>query len=245
MPPHLSHLLQPLDVGCFGPLKHAYGSKIADLARNAVTHITKSDFLAAFKSAYSKAITKDNICGSFRGAGLIPFNPEAVISRLNVRLCTPGPPPADHAQWHTPRNASDLQLQSTLIQERIRRHQDSSPTSIIESFNRYTRGAEAIAHLAVLVQVQVSRLQKTTETATKRKSQKRRWIQREGMLTVEEGVRLAAPQGNGAKQVKRGPAKRIRAEGDEAPQRHCGRCSRAGHNSRTCREDLVPLVNLE
>jgi hypothetical protein len=25
MPPHSSHLLQPLDVGCFGPLKKAYG----------------------------------------------------------------------------------------------------------------------------------------------------------------------------------------------------------------------------
>jgi hypothetical protein len=24
MPPHLSHLLQPLDVGCFAPLKRAY-----------------------------------------------------------------------------------------------------------------------------------------------------------------------------------------------------------------------------
>jgi hypothetical protein len=25
MPPHSSHLLQPLDVGCFAPLKKAYG----------------------------------------------------------------------------------------------------------------------------------------------------------------------------------------------------------------------------
>ena len=31
MPPHSSHLLQPLDVGCFGPLKKAYGRQIEDL----------------------------------------------------------------------------------------------------------------------------------------------------------------------------------------------------------------------
>jgi hypothetical protein len=28
MPAHASHLLQPLDVGCFGPLKQAYGRQI-------------------------------------------------------------------------------------------------------------------------------------------------------------------------------------------------------------------------
>jgi hypothetical protein len=33
MPPHSSHLLQPLDVGCFGPLKQAYGRQVEDLMR--------------------------------------------------------------------------------------------------------------------------------------------------------------------------------------------------------------------
>lgn len=33
MPAHSSHLLQPLDVGCFSLLKHAYGVEIQDLAR--------------------------------------------------------------------------------------------------------------------------------------------------------------------------------------------------------------------
>ena len=28
MPPHTSHLLQPLDVGCFSPLKRSYGYKV-------------------------------------------------------------------------------------------------------------------------------------------------------------------------------------------------------------------------
>ena len=34
MPLHLSHLLQPLNVGCFGPLKKAYGDKVNELMRN-------------------------------------------------------------------------------------------------------------------------------------------------------------------------------------------------------------------
>ena len=46
MPAHTSHLLQPLDVGCYSPLKHAYGQAIQQLARQHVYHIDKVDFLS-------------------------------------------------------------------------------------------------------------------------------------------------------------------------------------------------------
>jgi hypothetical protein len=65
MPPHSSHLLQPLDVGCFSPLKTAYGRQAEDLMRNKITHITKLEFLPCFKGAFDAAITKANIQGGF------------------------------------------------------------------------------------------------------------------------------------------------------------------------------------
>ncbi|XP_044714673.1 DDE superfamily endonuclease domain-containing protein [Hirsutella rhossiliensis] len=37
MPPHSSHILQPLDVGCFGPLKQAYGRQIEKKMRAGAT----------------------------------------------------------------------------------------------------------------------------------------------------------------------------------------------------------------
>jgi hypothetical protein len=89
MPPHSSHLLQPLDIGCFSPIKKAYRRQAEDLMRNKITYITKLEFLPCFKGAFNAAITKDNIQGGFQGAGLVPFNPEAVISKLNMRLRTP------------------------------------------------------------------------------------------------------------------------------------------------------------
>ncbi|KAF2185215.1 CENP-B protein, partial [Zopfia rhizophila CBS 207.26] len=49
---HSSHLLQPLDVGCFVPLKKAYGRQIEDLMRCRIHHITKLKFLPAFRAAY-------------------------------------------------------------------------------------------------------------------------------------------------------------------------------------------------
>jgi hypothetical protein len=65
MPPHSSHLLQPLDVGCFSPLKTAYSRQAEDLMRNKITHITKLEFLLCFKGAFDAAITKANIQGGF------------------------------------------------------------------------------------------------------------------------------------------------------------------------------------
>jgi hypothetical protein len=61
MPPHSSHLLQPLDVGCFAPLKKAYRDEVNKLMRNQINHVTKQEFLPCFKAAYKKAITPSNI----------------------------------------------------------------------------------------------------------------------------------------------------------------------------------------
>jgi hypothetical protein len=91
MPPYLSYLLQLLNVGCFLPLKQAYGDKINSLLQYSTKKIKKEAFLPAFKAAFEKLITKENICAGFRGAGLVLHNLEAVILKLNVVLCTPTP----------------------------------------------------------------------------------------------------------------------------------------------------------
>jgi hypothetical protein len=88
MPPHSSYLLQLLDVGCFSPLKQAYSDKINSLAQYSTKKIKKEAFLLAFKAAFKKAMTKDNIYAGFRGARLVPYNLEAVISKLNIVLYT-------------------------------------------------------------------------------------------------------------------------------------------------------------
>ena len=84
MSPHSSHLLQPLDVGYFSPLKKAYGRQVENLMRGHINHIIKVKFLPCFKAAFDALITKSNILGSFRGASLIPFNLEAVLLKLKV-----------------------------------------------------------------------------------------------------------------------------------------------------------------
>jgi hypothetical protein len=65
MPPHLFHLLQPLNVAYFLLLKRSYSDAILALARSRIHHINKETFLPAFKVAFKKTFTAENICVGF------------------------------------------------------------------------------------------------------------------------------------------------------------------------------------
>jgi hypothetical protein len=90
--------------------------------RNRITYITKLEFLLCFIRAYNAAITPSNIQGGFRGAGLVPFDLEQVISALDVRLRTPSLLlPINNEPWQsqTPSNTLELGSQLTLVKARI------------------------------------------------------------------------------------------------------------------------------
>jgi hypothetical protein len=84
------------DVACFAPLKRSYSHSIPALARSHIYYISKETFLLAFKAAYNLTFTEENACAGFRGARLVPFNLDAVLLKLDVRLRTPTPPQRDN-----------------------------------------------------------------------------------------------------------------------------------------------------
>ncbi|EDN10246.1 conserved hypothetical protein [Histoplasma mississippiense (nom. inval.)] len=131
MPPHSSYLLQPLDVGCFSPLKTAYGRQVENQMRLGINHIDKEEFLALYPAAQMQALTENNIKSSFRAAGLVPYNPEQVLSRLNTTMHTPTPPGTSHssqASWAiaTPHNIHQLEQQTKKVKGYIK-HRTQSP----------------------------------------------------------------------------------------------------------------------
>jgi hypothetical protein len=60
--------------------------------RNGINYIDKLDFLEVYPLARIEAFKLETIKNSFRSIGLIPFIPEIVILKLNIRLRTPTPP---------------------------------------------------------------------------------------------------------------------------------------------------------
>lgn len=87
MPPHFSHLLQPLNISCFGLLKQAYGRQIEHLMRMHINHVSKLEFLCGFREAFFASITEKNIhiactCSS----QLYPSLYSSMLSSLSLRL---------------------------------------------------------------------------------------------------------------------------------------------------------------
>ncbi|ODM14985.1 hypothetical protein SI65_09480 [Aspergillus cristatus] len=119
MPAHSSHLLQPLDVGCFTPLKQAYGSLVENKARHNFNHIDKLDFLEAYPQARSEVLKPETIKNSFAASGLVPFDPERVLEKLNIQLKTPTPPGSQSTDSapKTPHNLKQLQKQASTIKK--------------------------------------------------------------------------------------------------------------------------------
>ena len=92
MPAHSSHILQPLDVGCFAPLKRAYSKEIRVLALDYIGQINKKAFIATLREVFKKVFLKANILSSFRATSLVPSNLLVVLLKLNVKPRTLLPP---------------------------------------------------------------------------------------------------------------------------------------------------------
>lgn len=78
LPAHTSHILQPMDVGCYGPLQKIYNNLCHQKMRATSTVITKQDVCALACQAYSKALSAQNLQSAFRKCGIYPFNADVV-----------------------------------------------------------------------------------------------------------------------------------------------------------------------
>src|SRR5438270_11658475 len=67
LPLHSSHLLQPLDVSVFGPLKQAMSSLLSQFYTTEISRMQKAEWLEQYMKARSITITSNNINGSWRG----------------------------------------------------------------------------------------------------------------------------------------------------------------------------------
>ena len=94
MLPHSSYLLQLLDIGCFAVLKCIYSRLVETKMWRGINYIDKLDFLEVYPTIRIEAFKSETIKNSFSVAGLVPFLPDRVLSKLNIQLRTPTPPPS-------------------------------------------------------------------------------------------------------------------------------------------------------
>ena len=90
LPPHLTHLLQPLDVSYFRSLKSNWSREAENFGRdprNEGKYVTKATFCRTFNKAWEKTIAKrETVTNGFRRCGLFPFRRVSLADLLQDRL---------------------------------------------------------------------------------------------------------------------------------------------------------------
>ena len=78
-PPHASHIIQPLDISVYGPLKLKWNKALSDFKEEYNENMNKSNFIKVFDRAFEEIkIKPSNVTSGFRKAGLVPFNADAI-----------------------------------------------------------------------------------------------------------------------------------------------------------------------
>jgi hypothetical protein len=239
LPAHSSHLTQPLDVGCYSVLKKMYGAEIEHFIKARITHITKPEFFLAFKAAFRRTFTKENVLGGFRGTGLIPYNPQAVLSKLDIKLRTPTPPGTPSgppSPWvsKTPKTTNEALSQSTLIKGQITRHQGSSPTPILTAVDQLTKGMQAVSSRLVLLEAEVRTLQAANEALSKRRRAKRTRLQDGGAISGSQAREMILETGMVEEEGRMEGESEGSSKRRQTGLRHCSICRKTDHTARTC-----------
>ena len=108
LPPHTSHLLQPLDVGVFAPESHWISQELNKPSLLGATSISPARMLELLAAARPRALTHRNITRAWKKTGMVPFRPAVVLEQLpGARPITP-PQLSTDSRVHTPRTIRDV-----------------------------------------------------------------------------------------------------------------------------------------
>ena len=236
IPPHSSHILQPLDVGCFSVLKRSYGHQVEQLMRVGIDHIDKSDFLISYNQARTETYKEDTIRNAFKASGLVPYDPIHVLSKLYMVTKTPTPPGSSHGSqssyWtpQTPQNLRQLQRQSRTIEEHLRRRTIHSTSPTKQAVDQLIKGCYLAMHNAVLLSDENSKLRTANQKQRQKRSKTISSISQGGILTVQEGQLRTQSIQNGENV---GVEQSVHEPKTRAPSK-CSLCSSLEHTARTC-----------
>ncbi|XP_022342950.2 uncharacterized protein LOC111136409 [Crassostrea virginica] len=79
LPPHTTHILQPLDRAVFGPFSAAYNAACSEfMSENPLNMVNKWSFPGLIKIAWEKSFTEHNIQSGFQACGIYPLNKHVI-----------------------------------------------------------------------------------------------------------------------------------------------------------------------
>ncbi len=128
LPPHVTHRLQPLEVGLFSPLSKAYSRELSNYFAKGqgLVSMSKWLFYLFFKKALEASFTESNTEAVWWATGIWQYDPDKTLAicakkrpstltkKLHIRFA-PKTPLSCHAIWQLARQG-DLDAKDTYIQ---------------------------------------------------------------------------------------------------------------------------------
>lgn len=172
LPAHTSHVLQPLDLGVFAPLKSRYRGEIAKLASlDDASDVKKQRFIICYKMARLDTFTPRLLRTGWKAAGIYPLNPSKGLNSSQVqatkRLNTPPPQQALTPLFATPKSSRQIHEKSKSIRKQSGQNQ--------ALFRVLTKAGEAIDLLntsTVALETQNAQLKARLQVLTTKKRKK-------------------------------------------------------------------------
>jgi hypothetical protein len=219
LPPHSTHLLQPLDLVVFSPYKHWHKEAVDAATRSGCTKFTKVEFLAALQGIRNSTFKSNTIKSAWRAAGIHPWNPKDVIDQIRPSTPTATEIDFDDIGHHhttsspipptTPRTVRSLRKVGRFL---IRQTEPVSPTLM----SRFVAGSISAAHAGAQAQADLMAAT-SAERARKARKAKKRILGSGGVMEASQ-CRLMAKEK--AEQYEREEARKVHNKRKKEIQGH-------------------------
>lgn len=225
-PPHSTHFLQPLDGKPFQQYKHYHGEAVNEAARALYPSFGKVEFLQHLPKIRQKAFKSQTILSGFKDCGILPWNPDPIIKRLESCLLpepelqiwtgdkktdgsTPTPPPTPSSSSSSPKTLDKLRHYINKAQEAIADLDEANrimSPKLEKNIGKIFSGSLTQAESSAQYKDDLTQLRQSTTRQNKPRS--RRIVQSlsdEGILTVRNANRRiqARKQDEEAKETRR------------------------------------------
>jgi len=199
LPPHTSHVLQPLDVSVFAPLKRALASETDAASRLDPGRVPRVEWTQMYIRAREKAITTANIKSGWKATGLQPLSAITVPDKLKQ------PTTSRHSEPRTPGQTSTLDLSLLTSSppdgtELRRANQvfntqicsvDNVPSPAKRYSQRMTQAVESLQSKVVTLEKRLAEQEELLGTRKTRKTGKRVALKGKFVFTTEEVLEIA------------------------------------------------------
>jgi DDE superfamily endonuclease len=184
LPPHTSHILQPLDVVLFQPFKHYHGKVVDYATRTGCGDFNKLEFLAAIGSIRQQTFKKNSILSSFRECGLVPYRPHVVLAKVWEYEA-----PSDRRRLETPPILDpwlNLEPTTPMTERALQRHADAleiatpSRKEILDQ--QFKKGALIVAKCSTQLRATLAENTAAERERKARKSRPKRQLQNGGTI---------------------------------------------------------------